>query len=115
VSAAALLAMPVVLALTGPSLATSALSARWLVWIGKRSYGIYLWHFPILSIAINNLPSKIPVPVGLALGVALTFVVAALSYRFVEQPILRWRPRTRGGTLDPPQPDPSVEPTDVAS
>jgi peptidoglycan/LPS O-acetylase OafA/YrhL len=99
VGAAAILAMPVVLALTTPSVATTLLSARWIQWIGKRSYGLYLWHFPLLSIAINNLPSTIPQSIALALGVVATFVISALSYRFVERPIQRWRPRTRAGVI----------------
>jgi peptidoglycan/LPS O-acetylase OafA/YrhL len=102
VSASALLAMPVVLALTSPSIATTALSARWLQWIGKRSYGLYLWHFPVLSIAINNLPAKVPLPVALVGAVILTFVISALSYRFIEQPILRWRPRHQGPKISLP-------------
>jgi len=50
--------------------------------VGKRSYGLYLWHWLLI------------VAVGWELGVPLAVAAAALSYRFVEQPFLRRRKRT---------------------
>jgi peptidoglycan/LPS O-acetylase OafA/YrhL len=64
-----------------------------LRWIGKRSYGIYLWHWPVIVILAAALPSWQNAFLtewligGLAVGV--TVGVAALSYRFVEEPIRR--------------------------
>lgn len=61
-----------------------------LVWLGRRSYGIYLWHFPIL------IPMKewgwgwAPKTLTTLL---LTVVVAALSFRFLELPFLRLKKR----------------------
>ena len=57
-----------------------------LRWIGVRSYGIYLWHFPII---VLTSPSGVHQTDLLrdALQVAATFGVAALSWRFVEQPV----------------------------
>jgi len=56
-------------------------------WIGVRSYGIYLWHWPIYmvtrphsDVALTGLPL-------LALRLALTFAAAAVSYQYVEEPI----------------------------
>ena len=56
-------------------------------WMGQRSYGIYLWHWPIfmltrpmLDVALTGLPL-------LALRLALTFAIAELSYRIIEMPI----------------------------
>ena len=69
------------------------LSLRPAVWIGERSYGMYLWHLPIYLI-IGDL--------GWSRGridltrVGLTFVAAALSYRFIEQPFLRLKDRFSG-------------------
>ena len=57
------------------------------LWIGVRSYGIYLWHWPIYMVTRPH--SDVPltgIPL-LVLRLALTFVAAALSYRFVEEPI----------------------------
>ncbi len=57
-----------------------------LRWIGVRSYGIYLWHFPII---VLTTPSGVHQTDLLrdALQVAATFGVAALSWRYVEQPV----------------------------
>ena len=76
------------------------LGCRPMRWIGVRSYGIYLWHWPIIVLwgaphTGVNWPQAI-------LQVAASFVVAALSWRFVEEPIrqgalkrLRERSRSR--------------------
>jgi peptidoglycan/LPS O-acetylase OafA/YrhL len=58
-----------------------------LVWIGLRSYAIYLWHWPIFVVTRPelDLPFKgFPVFV---LRMVLTFGAAELSYRFVEVPV----------------------------
>ena len=62
-----------------------ALGVAPLRWVGERSYGIYLWHWPIIVLVagVNARPS-----VGVVVGeAALVLVAAALSYRYVEQPI----------------------------
>jgi peptidoglycan/LPS O-acetylase OafA/YrhL len=56
-----------------------------LRWLGVRSYGIYLWHYPIIVLtapanSTENLTRA-------ALQIAATIAVAALSWRFVEEPI----------------------------
>jgi peptidoglycan/LPS O-acetylase OafA/YrhL len=58
-------------------------------YIGQRSYGIYLWHWPIfmftrpfLDVPFDGLPN-------IALRFALTFAVAEVSFRYVEMPIRR--------------------------
>jgi peptidoglycan/LPS O-acetylase OafA/YrhL len=56
-----------------------------LRWIGERSYGIYLWHWPIIVLVagVNARPG-----LGIvAAEAAIVLAVATLSYRFVEQPI----------------------------
>jgi peptidoglycan/LPS O-acetylase OafA/YrhL len=65
---------------------TAALSARPLVWLGRRSYAVYLWFWPVLmltrphrDVALTGLPL-------LALRIGLTLALAAASYRFVERP-----------------------------
>jgi peptidoglycan/LPS O-acetylase OafA/YrhL len=60
-----------------------------LVWIGLRSYGIYLWHWPVLMLTRGREDVPIDgVPLALA-QVALTIGLAELSYRYVETPIRR--------------------------
>lgn len=64
----------------------SALGSRPLRWIGERSYGIYLWHVPIIVLTTPAGAHGVSLPRA-ALQVAATFCVAALSWRFLEQPI----------------------------
>jgi peptidoglycan/LPS O-acetylase OafA/YrhL len=56
-------------------------------WIGERSYGIYLWHWPIFMLTRPDLDLSWPAPAIFMLRMALTIGIAALSYRFVETPI----------------------------
>ena len=62
-------------------------------WIGRRSYGLYLWHWPVFVLVVSALPSWPRTGAsGWALGgvaLVITVAAAALSYRFVEQPIRR--------------------------
>ena len=62
-------------------------------WVGRRSYGLYLWHWPVFVLVVSALPGwrRDGLP-GWALGgiaLAITVLAAALSYRFVEQPLRR--------------------------
>ena len=56
-----------------------------MVYLGRISYGLYLWHFPLLrlcsALGLSHWTQIAVVP-------PLTFVLAALSYHFVETPIL---------------------------
>jgi peptidoglycan/LPS O-acetylase OafA/YrhL len=61
------------------------LSWRPLVEIGKRSYGIYLWHWPIFVFA-GAYHGSVPKVVG---ALAVTAVVSELCYRLVELPVRR--------------------------
>ncbi len=58
-------------------------------YIGQRSYGLYLWHWPIFVITRPVLDIPLEGFANLALRLGLTFVVAELSYRYVEIPIRR--------------------------
>ena len=58
-------------------------------YIGQRSYGLYLYHWPIYVITRPGLDIPLDGPALLALRLGLTFVVAELSYRYVEIPIRR--------------------------
>ncbi len=64
-----------------------ALGIAPLRWIGERSYGIYLWHWLIIAITRPGLDVSWTGPRIIAAQAALTVIAAALSYRFVEQPI----------------------------
>mgnify|MGYP000892813446 CR=1 FL=1 len=72
----------------GPSGATRAgalLSSRPLVWLGLRSYSLYLWHWPLFALAKQALLRPLDVAEQVAL-VLLSLALADLSYRFVETP-----------------------------
>lgn len=68
-----------------------ALDVAPMRWIGQRSYGIYLWHWPVYAIAIvvlPHVPRSGPESLPLGCGVLVcTLVAATLSYRFLEQPV----------------------------
>ncbi|HEU4674423.1 MAG TPA: acyltransferase family protein [Motilibacteraceae bacterium] len=65
--------------------ATAALHGPVARWVGDRSYSLYLWHWPLLVVPAAVLGAPLP-RWALPVQVAAAFVVAALSYRFVEQP-----------------------------
>ncbi len=59
-----------------------------LRWLGVRSYGIYLWHYPIIVLTAPSMQQK--ASLGLeVIQVVATLAVAALSWRFFEEPIRR--------------------------
>jgi peptidoglycan/LPS O-acetylase OafA/YrhL len=67
---------------------------RPLVWIGQRSYGIYLWHLTVIAIMFSvNLPHKHLHFTRFVLEVVVTMLIAGISYRFIEQPFLRRKAR----------------------
>jgi peptidoglycan/LPS O-acetylase OafA/YrhL len=70
-------------------------------WIGVRSYGIYLWHYPIITLT-TPADGKDSLLRG-TLQVAASIAAAALSWRLVEEPIrhgalARWWGRLRSGS-----------------
>ena len=63
-----------------------ALSAEPLVWVGKRSYSIYLWHYPLLLL-MNPVVNISDTPWWqYILQVLVVVAVAECSYRFIETP-----------------------------
>ena len=84
----------------GPALGTGILR-----YIGRRSYGIYLWHWPIFMVTRPGIDVEWSEPVTFVVRIALTLVIAELSYRLVEMPIRRgalgraWSAIRSGGTL----------------
>src|SRR5664280_71531 len=60
-------------------------------WLGKLSYSLYLWHWPILIIAAEQV-GKTSLPVGDNLIlVVIAVLVSMVTYRLVENPIRHWR------------------------
>jgi peptidoglycan/LPS O-acetylase OafA/YrhL len=80
------------------------LGIRPLRWVGVRSYGIYLWHFPIIVLT-TPANGRDSLARG-ALQVAAAFGVAALSWRFIEEPVRhgaigRWLAQARSAGWRP--------------
>ncbi|MDR4994574.1 acyltransferase family protein [Bacillus altitudinis] len=63
------------------------LSYQPLVWLGKRSYGIYLWHYPIIVLTTPVIEIGQPSMGRVALQIIAILLIAEASYRFIEQPI----------------------------
>ncbi len=63
-----------------------------LRWLGTRSYGVYLWHWPVFGVTRPGIDVALDGPALFALRLVVTGLIAEASYRIVEQPI-------RGGAL----------------
>jgi hypothetical protein len=63
------------------------LSWKPLRWIGTRSYGIYLWHYPIMVLSTPIYEIGNPGYWRVSLQLTFTCILAELSYRFIETPI----------------------------
>ncbi len=70
----------------------------WLRGFGKISYGLYLWHWPLYY------------ALGWKLGLPLAILVAAASYRYVEQPFLRRRYPSKDQTATAPRRKSTISP-----
>jgi peptidoglycan/LPS O-acetylase OafA/YrhL len=87
VVATAIVIMAVTSETVGPL--TQMLSLKPLLWIGKRSYGIYLWSATILWVLQSTNWYVGHVYDGDAVAVIITFVAAAASYALIERPALK--------------------------
>jgi peptidoglycan/LPS O-acetylase OafA/YrhL len=65
-----------------------ALEGRALTWLGRRSYAIYLWHFPAIGAALR-VGGGWPVHLVVIGGFGVT--MAVLSWRFIERPFLNMK------------------------
>ena len=83
---------------------SSSWSNRLGAWLGARSYGIYLWHFPVILIVYERGSGFAPPVVSyvwarVAFVIVVTAFLADMSYRIIEMPAQRWmRAKTRGST-----------------
>jgi peptidoglycan/LPS O-acetylase OafA/YrhL len=82
----------IVMILSPPKFALLVLKFTPLVWIGRISYGLYLWHWPVRWFIYQRkaLPASTE---QLVTAVVLSLLLPTLSYHFVEKPFLRWKKR----------------------
>nr|WP_154960094.1 acyltransferase family protein [Paenibacillus xylanexedens] len=69
------------------SLLARIIGAKPLRWIGERSYGIYLWHYPIIVLTSPVVNTGGAHPVRMLLQVVATVVLASMSLKYIENPI----------------------------
>jgi len=74
------------------SAAVRVLDTRPLRYLGTISYGIYMWQGFLLSTGPKRLAGEMWPPHP-AVGLAMLVVIAPLSYRYIEQPFLKWKER----------------------
>ena len=99
----ALITVPLIAAASHPAGAFgAALGTPVLRWLGTRSYGIYLWHWPIFLVTRPDLDVPVRGFWAAILSLTATFAVAEASYRWIEMPVRRgvigrWWTRVRTG------------------
>jgi hypothetical protein len=71
------------------SLVTTVLEHRALQLVGRVSYSVYLWHWPLIIASNALIPSFAGSLFGKALLLFSTFVISLVTYKYVEQPFRR--------------------------
>jgi peptidoglycan/LPS O-acetylase OafA/YrhL len=89
-----------------PGILQRALSLGWVRWIGKISFGVYIYHVFFASLfgtiaerlvgSANGTPYLV---VRMAIAASLTLIMASLSYSYFERPLLRLKDRFAPRTL----------------
>ncbi len=84
-----------------------------VVWVGRRSYGIYLYYMPVF-VFLKPMYAKYPSFAGqvahVCLGLILPVVLAAISYRYVELPFLKRKVHLKWNFVKPEPVVPSALP-----
>ena len=83
-----ILGTALIIAVPGSSVNQRLLSLPPLVFIGRISYSLYLWHWPLLAYLHIASGGSIP-PAATILALGASFAIAVMSYYFVEQPFRR--------------------------
>jgi peptidoglycan/LPS O-acetylase OafA/YrhL len=83
------------------SLLSRVLSLRPLVSVGRVSYGVYLWHFPVI-LTVQSEMSGASVTVQRATALVLTALATAASWHLVERPTLALKGKLAPAPAEPP-------------
>jgi peptidoglycan/LPS O-acetylase OafA/YrhL len=86
---AAVGAAGLVVAAAGTGVIAAMTSLPPLRWVGIRSYGIYLWHWPVIALAGAIIGARANSAWMWFIEAAVSIGLACVSWRFVETPILR--------------------------
>ncbi|MEP7217646.1 MAG: acyltransferase, partial [Bacteroidota bacterium] len=81
---------------------TALLECSPLVWMGRLSYGLYLWHYPIYTFGNSALPRERYGILSPIASTAVILLVAAGSYYLVERPFYRLKKRFESGRVTAP-------------
>lgn len=77
---------------TCKSIVTNLFASGPAVWVGKVSYGMYVYHWPLRSLHLKFINPHIPSsPVSFALYFLLVFIISYLSFQLVERQILKFK------------------------
>jgi peptidoglycan/LPS O-acetylase OafA/YrhL len=68
------------------------LGARPLAWAGKRTFSIYLWHYPVISMANGALVPRLGLWPSVAVAAVLSIFAGYVSFKLIETPAQRLRP-----------------------
>jgi peptidoglycan/LPS O-acetylase OafA/YrhL len=112
--AAGFLLLPAMFGRGRPDLARTLLGSRPLQYLGRISYGLFLWHLLVLEVVVDVLGLELftgSFVVVFGLTWSLSVVAAALSWRYVEEPVLRWKDRGPGRRPSPPTAVPAMSGT----
>jgi peptidoglycan/LPS O-acetylase OafA/YrhL len=78
------------------------MSIRPLAWLGKRSYGLYLWHWPVFALLRPEFELSDNAWIQASIRLTLTLLLTELSYQLIENPVrtgevFRWPAQKRYG------------------
>lgn len=77
----------------------SVFACRPMQWVGRRSYGIYLYHYPLaLAFVIGHNLHGMHLVAVVSACITSSILLAAASFRWIETPFLRYKDRIRIGS-----------------